>query len=528
MKYIIGKDRNQITIFPVTIDQSISQDNEIRLIDVFVDSLNLKDFGFKVDFIENGRPAYHPADLLKLFLYGYLNKIRSSRDLEKECTRNIELMWLIKGLVPDHNTISNFRRDNPEGIREVFKATVKTAKHFNLIGKKLLAGDSTKLRAQNSKKNNYSQDKINKHLEYIENKLNEYNKALATEDSDQVKGVRKEIDKQLKRKEKYHQLEQQLKETGQEQISTSDSESRLIITRNNNTEVAYNVQTTVDAENNLLIDYKVTNTNDSKAMGEMLIRASGIIETTDFTALYDKGYHNGSELKTGQEMKVNLMVAIPDVASNAPDKRYNMSNFQYDDKNDNYTCPENKILTTNGNWYNKSRGHGRADIKVKHYKSNKCNTCVARLLCTSNKKGRIIERSEYAEYVEQNKKNIEANKTTYKRRQAIVEHPYGTIKRQWGFNYIITKRGMARASSDVGFMFTAYNLRRIINIIGFEAFKKYMEVLVRLILQIIPLLKRQITQNKSCKTIYYFPAVIFDHIIKRLRFDNNLIFNGSF
>jgi hypothetical protein len=263
-------------------------------------------------------------------------------------------------------------------------------------------------------------------------------------------------------------------------------------------------------------------------MGEMLSRASGIIESTDFTALYDKGYHNGSELKAGQEMKVGLMVAIPDVASNAPDKRYNMLNFKYDNQSDNYTCPENRVLKTNGKWYNKSRGHNRTDIKVKHYKTNACKTCLARGLCTINKKGRFIERSEYAEYVEQNRKNIEANKATYKRRQAIVEHPYGTIKRQWGFNYIITKRGMARASSDVGFMFTAYNLRRIINIIGFEAFMKHMEALVRLILRLIILLKHQITQNNSYKTIYYFTAVIFDHMIKRVRFDNNLIITGGY
>jgi len=528
MKYLKGKDRNQITIFPVTIDQAISKDNEVRLIDLFVDSLVIKDFGFKVDFIENGRPAYHPADLLKLYLYGYLNKVRSSRDLEKECGRNIEVMWLLKGLVPDHNTISNFRRDNPEGIREVFKATVKTAKHFNLIGKKLLAGDSTKLRAQNSKKNNYNQEKINRHLEYIENRLTQYNKTLSTEDCDGTENIKKEIEKHVKRKEKYHQLEQQLIETGQDQISTSDSESRQMITRNNITEVAYNVQTTVDAEHNLLIDYKVTNTNDSKAMGEMLTRASEIVETTDFTALYDKGYHNGRELKTGQEMNINLLVAIPEVASNAPDKRYNMANFQYNSRKDNYKCPENKILTTNGSWYNKKCGHRRAAIQVKHYKSKACETCKARGLCTTNKKGRIIERSEYAENVEQNRKNMEANKTLYKRRQAIVEHPYGTIKRQWGFNYILTKQGIQRASSDVGFMFTAYNLKRIINIIGFETFKKYLEVIVQQILQKLASIWPQNLQNKQRKIINNFQFVLFDYFLKWLRFDQLLQFNGGF
>ena len=150
MKYIQGQDRSQINIFPVSIDQSISPDNEVRIIDLFVESISIQHLGFKVDSHENGRPAYHPKGLVKLYLYGYLNRIRSSRALEKECSRNIELMWLMKGLVPDHNTISNFRRDNPEGIRAVFKATVQTAKTFNLIGRKLIAGDSSKLRTQNS------------------------------------------------------------------------------------------------------------------------------------------------------------------------------------------------------------------------------------------------------------------------------------------------------------------------------------------------------------------------------------------
>ena len=160
MRFIIGKDRSQTEFF--CLEQAIDQNNEIRLIDLFVDNLKLTDFGFKMDFIENlpsrqagGRPAYHPADLLKLFIYGYLNRIRSSRALEKECKRNIELMWLLKGLAPDHNTIANFRKDNPKAIKRVFQATVNLAKYFDLIGGKLLAGDSTKLRAQNSKKKQF-------------------------------------------------------------------------------------------------------------------------------------------------------------------------------------------------------------------------------------------------------------------------------------------------------------------------------------------------------------------------------------
>jgi transposase len=268
MKYIQGQDRDQIQIFPVSLESSIDKTNEVRIIDAFVDSLNLEELGFKVDFTEEGRPAYHPGDLLKLYIYGYLNRIRSSRQFEKETYRNIEVMWLLRYLKPDHNTISNFRRDNPKSIKKVFRKTVEIARYFKLIGGTLLAGDSTKLRAQNSKKNNFNQKKIDRHKEYIENKLDEYEAALSESDGDQKQEIKKEIDKQLSRKEKYEKLEQTLAESGQSQISTSDPESRQMITRNNITEVAYNIQTTVDAKNNLPIDYKVTNENDSKAHGQ--------------------------------------------------------------------------------------------------------------------------------------------------------------------------------------------------------------------------------------------------------------------
>ncbi|WP_304063789.1 transposase [Pedobacter glucosidilyticus] len=177
MKFTTGKDRNQTEIF--CLEQAVGQDNEVRLIDLFVSSIKMADYGFDMNFIDNGRPAYHPADLLKLFIYGYLNRIRSSRALEKECKRNIELMWLMKGLMPDHNTIANFRKDNPKAIRKIFHATVSLAKNFHLIGAKLLAGDSTKLRAQNSKKNNFSPAKLERHIAYIDERLNEYSSLLA-------------------------------------------------------------------------------------------------------------------------------------------------------------------------------------------------------------------------------------------------------------------------------------------------------------------------------------------------------------
>jgi len=481
MKFIQGQDRTQINLFPVSLDQIIDPENEVRIVDLFVNSLSIKDFGFRKDFIENGRPAYHPSDLLKLFIYGYLNKIRSSRDLEKECHRNIEVMWLLKCLRPDHNTISNFRRDNPKAIKKVFRATVQIARQFELIGGKLIAGDSTKLRAQNSKKNNFNQAKIDRHIAYIDNKLEEYTRALAENDGDTLKEIEDHINSLDDRKASYLELENKLKESGEKQISVSDPESRQIMVRNNITEVSYNVQSTVDAKNNIPIDYKVTNENDSKAMGNMVQRAKSILRSNEFKVLYDKGFHTGSELKTAQNLGVETIVAIPDVpsTSQAPDPMFNYEFFRYNRKEDTYTCPAGQVLRTNGSWYKQRSSTGNISW-FKQYKTKACRKCPLRSRCTRSEKERLIQRSEYADYYEANKANVKEKEHLYKRRQAIVEHPYGTIKRQWGFSYILTKKGMKRASSDVGLMFIAYNLRRIVNILTMDVLKEYLRILYSL------------------------------------------------
>eukprot|EP01029_Cantina_marsupialis_P001317 TRINITY_DN1109_c0_g1_i1.p1 TRINITY_DN1109_c0_g1~~TRINITY_DN1109_c0_g1_i1.p1 ORF type:complete len:519 (+),score=0.46 TRINITY_DN1109_c0_g1_i1:109-1665(+) len=467
MRFIQGQDRTQTHLFPISLDQSIAKDNEVRLIDLFVDSLDLNDFGFKVDFGENGRPAYRPADLLKLYIYGYLNRTRSSRGLEKECKRNIEVMWLLRNLCPDHNTISNFRRDNPKAIKKVFRQTVKMAKHFNLIGGKLLAGDGTKLRAQNSKKNNFNQKKIDRHIAYIDRKLSEYEKTLAESDGDQKKSIQQEIKKQTDRKKEYQNIEKQIKHTGQPQISTSDPDSRQMTIRNNITEVAYNLQTTVDAEKNIPIDYKLTMNNDSKVMGNMLQRAKSILRTNQFTALYDKGYHTGSEFQIADRLGIQTIVAIPGAAAQAPNPEYNVANFKYNKQGDYYTCPQNQKLSTNG------RLHKARTYLFKRYTTKACGDCIVKDQCSKAVCGKAIQRSEHQDLIDQNRLRVEQHQSYYKRRQAIVEHPYGTIKRQWGFNHIMTKKGIKRASADVGLIMTAYNLRRIINIIGLKTLMKW-------------------------------------------------------
>lgn len=394
-----------------------------------------------------------------------MNRTRSSRILEKECYRNIEVMWLLKNLKPDHNTIARFRKENPKAIKRVFRQSVTIANNFNLIGGILIAGDSTKLRAQNSKKNNYNKKKIERHLTYIDKKLAQYNQELATADNDGKEQIQKNIDKHKRHQIKYTQIKEQLEEnttTKNPQLSTSDPDSRHQIVRGVITEVCYTAQTTVDEKNKILIDYKVTNQNDKKAMGMMLRRAKSILRHTGFTALYDKGYHTGSEFDIAHRLGIETLVAIPNIgrASQAPDPKYNVEHFTYDKEKDSYTCPQEQELTSNQNWY-KARNY-----KFKQYKTKACQGCPVRNLCTTAKvNGKIVQRSEYVYAIEDNAKRVKANEETYKKRQAIVEHPFGTIKRQWGFDYIITKRTIEAASADVGLIALAYNLKRIINIL---------------------------------------------------------------
>lgn len=462
MEYQKGQSRDQLALFTTCLDDMVPADNSVRFIDAFVESLDPDKMGFK-PIATQGRPPYHPADLLKLYIYGYMNRMRSSRRLEKECERNLEVIWLLKNLKPDHNTIARFRKDNPKAIRRVFRQSVEIARNFNLIGGMLIAGDSTKLRAQNSKKNNYNKKKIERHLEYIDRKLEEHNAALQKADGDKAKALETEITKHERHHQKYTRIKEELEadqSSENPRLSTSDPDSRHQIVRGTITEVSYNLQTTVDAENKLLIDYKLTNQNDKKAMGMMLRRAKSILRTTDFTALYDKGYHTGSEFCAAHRLNIKTLTSIPAIgrASQAPDPRYNAENFEYNPQTDTYTCPEGNTLSSNQSWY-KARNY-----TFKQYKTKACKSCPARELCTTAKNGKIVQRSEYTSYIEANARRVAENKQLYKQRQALVEHPFGTIKRQWGFDHIITKRTIEVASADAGLITLAYNLKRLFNL----------------------------------------------------------------
>jgi len=484
MDYITGKPRTQLVLIESSLEEKIEQDNPVRIIDAFVDSCKLEDFGFKhAKHASEGRPPYHPGDLLKLFIYGYLNRIRSSRLLERECKRNLELMWLLNELIPDHNTIANFRRDNPKAIKLVFRKMVILCKRLDLIGGKVIATDGTKLRAQNSKKNNFNQKKIDDHLAYIENKLHEYLDALDIADTAETMGLDPDIDKEKIRekiaqlnnkKQQFKRLEEQLSETGQEQISTTDPDSRKLAVRQNILEVCYNIQASVDQKNKLPIDFKTTNNNDTHALANMAIRAKAILGSPEFSELADKGYHTGEEIRKCHEAGIETLVAIPKtpLSSQAPDPAYNQNQFKYDKEQDLYLCPQGQKLTSNGTWYTNH------PYKTKHFKTKACLTCGAKSLCTTSAKGRLIERNENIEATQRNKHAIENNKNLYKRRQEIVEHPFGTIKRQWGFDYTLMK-GKQKVDGEVGLIFIAYLFRRLRSILGLNGLQQVVKSLFK-------------------------------------------------
>jgi transposase len=501
VKYIQGTDRHQLVLFSQSLDIAIEADNEVRTIDMFVNQLNLSEMGFSnMNIAEEGRPAYHPSDLLKLYIYGYMNRTRSSRELEKETKRNIEVKWLIKDLKPDHNTIANFRRENELAIRKVFRTTVEIAKFMKLIGGKIIAGDSVKLRAQNSKKNNYNKDKVDRHLKYIDNKLDEYNKQLAVADSDVDKEkIKRAIAKQIHHQGKYHRIEKQLKQAGQTQVSISDPDSRQLITRNNITEVGYNIQATTDADNKIILDFEVTNENDTHAMGAMVNNAIGIVENNTFIAIYDKGYHTGMQIKKCHDAGVQTLVATSALSSagQAPNPRFNSDKFIYNKETDTYLCPQGETLKSTGRWYS----YPSKPYSFKQYRTKECKNCLMLSKCTkSGKRGRTIERTEFTENLERNKLFLEQNPELYKLRQSIVEHPFGTIKRQWGYDYTLMKKGINKVSADIGLIFCAYNLRRLMTLLGKEgwkAFFKYFICLFEVILRCNLALFKNNTLNKN-------------------------------
>ncbi|HET9824027.1 MAG TPA: IS1182 family transposase [Chitinophagaceae bacterium] len=490
MKIIQGTSRQQMQFR--SLDDFISADNPVRIIDAFVERLELPKIGIpqqranKQPAKPGGAPRFDDKLLLKLYLYGYLNKIRSSRKLEQECRRNNELHWLMQELIPNYHTIADFRKDYPDALKNLFKLYVQFLDELNLLGKQTIGIDGSKFRAVNSSKNNYNQRKINKYRALIEEKADKYLKELDEIDKDDIDegklSYRKEeveaaLQRLVERKIKYDDLQQQLDNTEEKQISTSDSDSRSIIINRNIVEVSYNTQAAVDARHNLFVHAEATNTNDSKALHRAVSQAKENMNHKNedsIDVLSDKGYHTGAELQQCHDDNIQTYVAFKEQSSvKHLQKEFLSTHFIYDKENDSYNCPAGETLTTLNTWHYKKGDAGETSYRFKTYRTNGCKSCTLKKYCTKLNR-RIIHRSEYQDAVDRNNENIRQNPDYYKRRQSICEHPFGTIKRQWGYTYTLIK-GLQKVNGEMNLIMLVYNIKRTLSILGFEKMMQAIE-----------------------------------------------------
>ena len=476
MGYIEGQDRYQINLLPECIDDYISDDNPVRVIDEYIKQLDLEKLGFKRAVPSStGRPPYNPRDLLKLYLYGYLNQIRSSRRLERETKRNLEVMWLLNKLSPDFKTIADFRKDNKKALKAVFRDFTKLCDEWNLFGKELVAVDSTKFRASNSKRKNYNVKKLDRHIKYIDEKIDSYIKQLEKNDADEenvnplsTEEIQSKIQELKERKKQYEELEKDLQKSGQNEISTTDPDARLMSNGNQNSVYpSYNVQTTVDAEYKLIVDFKVTqNPNDLGELDNMALRAKKLFGGQGFELLADKGYYRAQDLKKCVENGIIPYVSNQTHSNGTGDKNFYSDKFRYDKDKNVYICPLGKELP----YYRIRRQNGKIiGYEYRDYKV--CADCQFKTQCTKNAKGRSIFRHVDQDFLDTINLKTEQNKDKYKLRQMIVEHPFGTIKRGWGADYFLTRRKIS-VTAEIALSYLSYNFRRVISILGIEEMLK--------------------------------------------------------
>jgi len=472
MPYIKGVDRNQTTLFPESIEDYITGDNPVRVIDAYVEQLDMVTLSFNFAVAPGvGRPPYDPKVILKLYLYGHLNRIRSSRRLEHEAKRNVELIWLLEKQHPDFKTIADFRKNNKQALKEVFRDFNRLCKDWNLFGKETVAIDGTKFKASNSKKNNYSKKKIERHKKYIDEKIDRYFEELDENDEleqndrkPSAEEIKRRIEELKQHRHRFEKLEKELKASGQNEISTTDPDARLMSNNNNTVELSYNVQTTVDAKHKLICDFEViSEPNDLGKLAPMSLRAKKILEVDRLDVLADKGYYDADCLKTCVENEIRPYVSKQKRANRTGDKAYFADRFHYDREKDLYICPAGAALVRT-----RARKSKNGELLGYDYRNFKaCQVCKEKTRCSSSVRGRSIYRRKEQDFLDSIDLKSTEDFVKYKQRQMIVEHPFGTIKRGWDAGYFLTRR-TENVTTETALTYLAYNLRRVINILGVE------------------------------------------------------------
>ena len=467
-RFIEGASRSQSTLFPEYLEDWVGEDNPVRVIDVFVDELDLGDLGFeRVDPKETGRPGYHPAVLLKLYIYGYLNRVQSSRRLEREAGRNVEVMWLTGRLAPDHKTIADFRKDNGAAIRKVCSQFVCLCRQLNLFAEASVAIDGSKFKAVNNRDKNFTRAKMRRRMAQIEESVERYLQQLDSADRQepsQALATRTERlkDKIAKLKEEMQRLEKlqaRMLETADQQISLTDPDARSMATSGRGSGVVgYNAQASVEATHHLIVTHKVTNDgNDRAQLSPMSKKTKATLKTETLDVVADRGYFDSKEILACDEAGITVTLPKPLTSGNKAKGRFVKQDFRYVADDDVYICPAGERLAFH--YTNIENG-----LTLRRYWTNVCKACAIRDKCTTAKERRIT-RWEHEHVLEAVQRRLDENPDKMRQRRETVEHPFGTIKMWMGSTHFLMKR-LKNVRTEMALHVLAYNLKRVMNIIG--------------------------------------------------------------
>jgi transposase len=477
-RFVEGEDRSQVTLLPECLDDFIAEDNSVRVVDAFVEELDLQELGFEgVEPASTGRPSYHPAVLLKIYIYGYLNRIQSSRRLERECQRNLELMWLTGRLAPDFKTIADFRRDSGKGIRNVCRQFIVLCRDLKLFSQAAVAIDGSKFKAVNSRERNYTEGKIARREREIEANIQRYLDALDTNDRTLpndwlVKTARLSVkvhELQQKMKE-LHSMRKQLRSAPDGQVSLTDPDARAMTTHSNTgtAMVGYNVQAAVDTKHHLVVAHEVTNVGHDRAqLSKMALAAREAMGTKRLKAIADRGYFNSPEIKACSDAGIKAYVPKPMTSNAKAEGRFSKADFVYIARDDEYQCPAGQRAI-----YRYTREE--SGLQIRRYWTSACPECPMKARCTTGDYRRI-SRWEHEDVLDEMQRRLDRQPDTMLLRKRTVEHVFGTLKHWMGWTHFLT-RGMANVSTEVSLSVLAYNLKRVIAILGMARTMKAMKL----------------------------------------------------
>jgi transposase len=467
-RFVAGADRTQSTLLPESLDDWVDESNPVRVIDAFVDALNVAELGFEgVEPAATGRPSYHPCCLLKLYIYGYLNRVQSSRRLEREAGRNVEVMWLLGRLAPDHKTIADFRKDNGGAIKKVCARFVELCRRLGLLSTASVAIDGSKFKAVNNRDKNFTSAKIERRRKQLEESVSRYLSQLDTADRQDpsetltLKKVRikEKLEKLKSEMAKLAAIEKQVLASPDQQISLTDPDSRSMATSGRGSGVVgYNVQVAVETEHHLIVTHEVTNVgSDRSQLASTATAAKEALGVETLEAVADRGYFNGEEIKACDDAGITVTLPKPMTSGAKSAGRFGKQDFVYKPEADVYLCPAGEKLT----YRFTAEEHGQ---KLRRYWTDACHTCPIKAQCTTGRERRIT-RWEHEDVVEAVQERLDKNPDAMRTRRETVEHPFGTMKMRLGATHFLCKT-LPKVATEMALCVLAYNLTRVLNIFG--------------------------------------------------------------